>query len=438
MNVDDTIERCENRLSFLSNKISESAKTIQAVKLSSENTKKSLQSQMQQLKDSFERLLNKNYESICATIDDTVQKDLAYLQEIEASLQKDVGKVKTLIEKAKDLKVENDPSLTHINKSLSEIGKGSVESPIVSLSFSCKVNEAAVASVEEKACELLKLNMTGAVQIIECLERPGAIIVRWDERQCSDSESITTDASTLTEFILQYSEENNSDGECVYNTLYEGDDMQFTMKFAEPNKIYTFRVCHYYTSASGGGGACGAWSMTRKAFTTLSPHVWRQDDCTTDNDLTLYQLSNRDRTATKVFPESSRILRSRDASYLLGQQLTFYIEETGESSLNDAIGFISQDKQILKHLTQSEHAAILNTKGTIYINGLPMVTKFPSIKRNSVIIFHASRQSEGKLRISISIDDKEVTFDWSTSTNEKDALYFACGFEHTGWQLSVG
>lgn len=56
-----------------------------------------------------------------------------------------------------------------------------MESPIVSLSFSCKVNEAAVASVEEKACELLKLNMTGAVQIIECLERPGAIIVRWDE-----------------------------------------------------------------------------------------------------------------------------------------------------------------------------------------------------------------------------------------------------------------
>lgn len=38
-----------------------------------------------------------------------------------------------------------------------------------------------MATVEEKAKELLKLQMTGAIQILECVERPGAITISWDE-----------------------------------------------------------------------------------------------------------------------------------------------------------------------------------------------------------------------------------------------------------------
>ena len=53
--------------------------------------------------------------------------------------------------------------------------------PIVSLSFSSKLEESALSSIEDQAAELLKLSMTGSVQIVECVERPGAIIVRWDE-----------------------------------------------------------------------------------------------------------------------------------------------------------------------------------------------------------------------------------------------------------------
>ena len=58
------------------------------------------------------------------------------------------------------------------------------EVPVVSLSFSTKINETILHSIEEKTRELIKLNMTGSVQIMECLERPGAIIVRWDEVLC--------------------------------------------------------------------------------------------------------------------------------------------------------------------------------------------------------------------------------------------------------------
>lgn len=80
----------------------------------------------------------------------------------------------------------------------------------------------------------------------------------------------------------------------------------------------------------------------------------------------------------------------------------------------------------------------MTSKGAITVNGACMFTKLPSLKKNSVVVFQASRLTKGKLRVSISVDDKEVTYDWTTSTSENDCLYFACVFEHTGWQLSVG
>ena len=56
--------------------------------------------------------------------------------------------------------------------------------------------------------------------------------------------------------------------------------------------------------------------------------VWRSEDCVTESGLQLYQLSNKARTATKVFPESSRILRSRTASYSIGETITFWVRNS--------------------------------------------------------------------------------------------------------------
>lgn len=69
-----------------------------------------------------------------------------------------------------------------------------------------------------------------------------------------------------------------------------------------------------------------------------------------------------------------------------------------------------------------------------------MVTKLPVLKKNSVAVFHVTKEKSGKLRVSISIDEKEVTFDWTVPSiiSDTNQLFFACGFEQTGWQLSVG
>ena len=55
------------------------------------------------------------------------------------------------------------------------------EFPVVSLSFSPKVDETVLSTMCEKSRDVLRLGMTGNVQIVECLERPGSIIVKWDE-----------------------------------------------------------------------------------------------------------------------------------------------------------------------------------------------------------------------------------------------------------------
>jgi len=439
-NTLDFIERCENRLSLLNNKLQDTYKSLQDVQEASTKIKTTLMQQASQLKETICKIVDQNMENLHENVDITKQRDEEYLKDLDENLLKDIEKLKHMMEEAQSLRCTNPTVLETMNQALTDLGRGVPELPVVSLSFSTKFDELALSQINEKIKDVLQLSMTGAVQVVECLERPGSIIIKWDEQQSCDSESVTTDASVFTEYILQASKGKPSDEEpMLFNTIYEGEDMQYTMNFAEPNEFYSFRVCHYYTNSSG-VGVVGAWSMTKQAVTTLTPHVWRCEDCVTESGLQLYQLSNKARTATKVFPESSRILRSKSSSYTLGQTLTFWIEETGESSIKDGIGFIALDQQAYKQLTLLPNAAVLNTQGAIFVNGLQMVTKLPALKKNSIIIFHVSKEKSGKLRVTISIDNKEVTFDWTvSSTNEiNDKLFFASGFEHTGWQVSVG
>lgn len=91
------------------------------------------------------------------------------------------------------------------------------------------------------------------------------------QQPCSDSESVATDTSTFVEYILQATNQT-TENDTIFTTIYEGDEMQYTMNFAQPNKVYSFRVCQYFGNSSGAGGVCGAWSVVKSASTTLPPH----------------------------------------------------------------------------------------------------------------------------------------------------------------------
>lgn len=116
----------------------------------------------------------------------------------------------------------------------------------------------------------------------------------------------------------------------------------------------------------------------------------------------------------------------------------FKIDETGDPSNGDGIGLTtaSFDFSNAKQVLQCPGSVSINSKGVVYVNGTPMTTRLPQFKRASVVMFEASRVSNVKLRVSITVDDKLVTFDWQVD-GSSDGFYFAMGFQHSGWQVSA-
>lgn len=114
------------------------------------------------------------------------------------------------------------------------------------------------------------------------------------------------------------------------------------------------------------------------------------------------------------------------------------IDEAGERSSKDGIGLVTKqfDKVSGELLIFSSDSIIVNTKGAIYVNGTGMVMMLPVLRRGSMLSFYTCRISPEKLRVTISTEDKAVTFDWVTGSNDND-FSFAASFEHTGWQITV-
>jgi hypothetical protein len=125
-------------------------------------------------------------------------------------------------------------------------------------------------------------------------------------------------------------------------------------------------------------------------------------------------------------------------SYIIGNTITFTVEETGEPSASDVIGLITQycvidNKQVL----HGPECVGVNSKGIIHVNGTNMTTRLPPFKRGIQVSFEAHKVSEKKLRVSVSVDNKEVTLDWALQ-NDVEKLYFAMCFGQSGWQVTIG
>ena len=56
-----------------------------------------------------------------------------------------------------------------------------IDVPCPSLSISVMLHETRLHSGIETVKESLDVSMTGSLQILECVEMPGAILVKWDE-----------------------------------------------------------------------------------------------------------------------------------------------------------------------------------------------------------------------------------------------------------------
>lgn len=95
--------------------------------------------------------------------------------------------------------------------------------------------------------------------------------------------------------------------------------------------------------------------------------------------------------------------------------------------------------------------------GTVYIDGKEKITRLPSLKRGSVLSFDTELLQSGKVRVTVEVNDKIVTFDWpvelgkldndqkaslgfGTDIGEQDesnSLYFAMKFSNEEWKIGV-
>ena len=79
-----------------------------------------------------------------------------------------------------------------------------------------------------------------------------------------------------------------------------------------------------------------------------------------------------------------------------------------------------------------------------------MKTKLPPIKKGTTLTFQTEMLPNGKVRVSVQVDDKEVTLDWKANSSNSmgfgpmqmmqppsPAFYFALRFAQEHWKVGV-
>lgn len=436
--IKESLKKLDEYTTYLRSRLTDIKSTREGVNDSISKARIVVNERFEEIRKEIAHVLEARQRGILNTIAEIERKDLDPLTSLEDRINGDLDNTVQCIEKGNSALDEDDATLLSEGKNLNnELQISSIrypDTPCISQTLSVTFSESHTQSVLDAVNSLGEMSMTGTLQITELLEQPGAILVQWYDETFSDSESIT-DYSGVQEYMLQCCRTDNK-GNCdsVFSTVYCGEESSHLVTDLEPLVSYTFRVCGRF----GNEGKWGSWSIPRNGITTLDQHEWSAADCLNQNKLAVYQLSNRRKTATKVFPDCSKVLRSKTMSYRLDTALVLKIDETGDSSNGDGIGLTtgSFDFSNARQVLQCPGSVSINSKGVVYVNGVPMTTRLPPFKRGSVVVFEASRVSKYKLRVSITMDDKLVTFDWQVD-DSCDGFYFAMGFQHSGWQVSV-
>ncbi|CAG5119599.1 unnamed protein product, partial [Candidula unifasciata] len=278
------------------------------------------------------------------------------------------------------------------------------------------------------------------VQITDIIEKPGSLLVQWCEEIDDDSE--------MYEFWLQYAMggyKNLNDSNAVFHTAYVGTSNSYLVKHLRTNTAYTFRVCGRGESAT----PWSAWGVPKVASTSISHYQWE----TSDNNA--YTLSNENKTATRTSEGVTHVLYSNKPSFLPGNMLTIKVLDDADKSPGDGL-CISLDNKAKEAFGQDGFVYV-NLYGNVYVDGQEMTMQLPEIKKGSIVAFQAESLPNGKVRISIQTEEKEVTFDWKVdalgggdsvdngsvlSTGRNCAkgqaeFYFGIKFSQEDWKIAV-
>nr|CAD7461463.1 unnamed protein product [Timema tahoe] len=134
---------------------------------------------------------------------------------------------------------------------------------VADLSFQCPV-ESIVPELQQCVANIGQVSRMGPVQITEVHEKPGALLVQWEE---VDYERVVDVHSFRLQ--LAYGDVRGQDHLQLsnYHDTYVGPEGQHLVRDLRPGVPYTFRVCCRVEGSSD----WSAWSLPRVALTHQEP-----------------------------------------------------------------------------------------------------------------------------------------------------------------------
>ena len=89
--------------------------------------------------------------------------------------------------------------------------------------------------------------------------------------------------------------------------------------------------------------------------------------------------------------------------------------------------------------------------GGVFVDGQEMKTKLPPLVRNSQVTIETQTLTNGKVRVSVEVEEKELTFDWKIDRHitlnmiggiglqdySAHKFFFALQFSHEEWKVGV-
>ncbi|KAJ9580193.1 hypothetical protein L9F63_004136, partial [Diploptera punctata] len=277
------------------------------------------------------------------------------------------------------------------------------------VSFQCSL-DSVQADLERTLSGLGSISKMGPVQITEVEEKPGALLVQWEEvdfERTVDIHSFRLQMAygDLREQILLL--------DSNFHDVFCGLECQYLVRDLRPGVPYTFRVC----CRVEGDPQWSAWSLPRVASTSLVPFCW-------DLENPNYMITNENKIATKTSADQS-VLFSSAAQFGPGHSIEFTVLDCGIGCSDEGVGLVNT--RIEGENLLQPGALFLNTKGSVFVDGKEKMTKLPKLEKGSKVSFTCEHIRDSKIRVGVECNNKTVTYDWNISNSDLK-LYFAISF----------
>lgn len=378
---------------------------------SSSQARSKLRSHFDHLKLCISEALDDRLRVLGQQVSDAEQAALKPLCQCEDLLQERVNVAAGVLKEGKDLLEEEDNGPGTKENEMIKFRKKSKDLDLNSLPEVPSICETACIHIdlprdEENVQKQLvdaimdygRVITRAPVQIVEIEERPAALVIKWAESPQSEEHGLDLDVFRLQYCVGTISGFGDHD-EIEFVDAYEGPATGHVVRHLQPRIRYSFRVAGRTRDAR----LWSPWSVPQTALTTLRHHEWRPETGG-------YELTNDNVTARRSSGEPACILYSLLNSYVCGHSVTIRIDRAGDGSTEDGLGLSKNDFNQTNPLQKG--ILFINTNGVVFVDGEEKMTRLPAITEGSTVTFDTEVLSADKVRVTVEISEKIVTFDW--------------------------